>query len=232
MVQSWYSLLFAHWPVPAESLRSRIPPELELDLHGGEAWLGIVPFGMCGIRLRGLPPIPGASAFLELNVRTYVRERGSPDPNKTGVWFLSLDAASPLAVAAARAWFHLPYFRAAMSIEEGEWISYRSRRTHRGATPAGFEARYRATGDVFRSSPGSLESFLTDRFALYAVGRRGRLVRGEIEHAPWPLQPAEAEFSDNRMAQCHGIALPATKPLLHFSRRLDVRIGSPGPAAA
>src|SRR3989442_4778967 len=70
-----------------------------------------IPFGMRNVRLRALPPLPTVSRFLELNVRTYVTYDGYP-----GVYFLSLDAASRLAVAAARRWYRLPYVNAAMEM--------------------------------------------------------------------------------------------------------------------
>jgi len=111
MRQKWHDLLFMHWRIPPQTLRPLIPPALDLDIFEGSAWLGIVPFRMTGVRLRATPSIPGLSAFPELNVRTYIVAGGKP-----GVWFFSLDAASALAVATARAWFHLPYFRARMSL--------------------------------------------------------------------------------------------------------------------
>src|SRR5579859_5771812 len=110
MAQNWHDLLFAHWPLPAAILRPHVPARLEIETFGGQAWLGVVPFRMSGVRLRGTPAVPWLSAFPELNVRTYVVADGKP-----GVWFFSLDAANPMAVAIARAWFHLPYFRACMS---------------------------------------------------------------------------------------------------------------------
>jgi uncharacterized protein YqjF (DUF2071 family) len=127
MRQKWHDLLFMHWRIPPQTLRPLVPAALELDHFEGSAWLGVVPFRMTGVRLRGTPAIPGLSAFPELNVRTYVSAGGKP-----GVWFFSLDAASAIAVAAARAWFHLPYFRARMSLEaHGDEIRYQSHRTHR-----------------------------------------------------------------------------------------------------
>src|SRR5688572_24753277 len=110
MRMRWEDLLFAHWPLPAEVLRPLLPPELELDTFGGHAYLGVVPFRMSDVAPRGLPAIPGQSAFPELNVRTYVTHRG-----RSGVWFLSLDAASALTVAGARLFFHLPYVHARMT---------------------------------------------------------------------------------------------------------------------
>src|SRR6266550_2938689 len=111
MTQSWHNLLFAHWPVNAETLRTKIPPGLPLDLFDGQAWIGIVPFRMTNVAPRFIPALPLLSEFAELNVRTYVTLGGKP-----GVYFFSLDAASSMAVAAARSMLHLPYFSATMSV--------------------------------------------------------------------------------------------------------------------
>ncbi len=220
MRQVWNELLFAHWPVEPAQLLPTLPPGLRLDGYNGQAWVGVVPFRLSGLRPRWLPPLPGLSTFPELNVRTYVR---GPDGEKPGVWFYSLDAANPLAVWAARRWFRLPYFRARMRLERaGDWLHYTSQRTHPGAPPARFEGRYRPTGPVFEASLGSLESFLTDRYCLYAASRGGRLYRLEIDHVPWPLQPAEAELRLDGLVAAHGIRLPDVPPLLHFSRRLEM----------
>ena len=218
MSMRWYDLLFMHWPVPAPMLRPLIPAGLKLDTYEGEAWVGVVPFGMSRVRPRFAPPIPWVSKFLELNVRTYVTARGKP-----GVWFFSLDAANPLAVRVARRTFHLPYFDAKMSMcnKIGD-IRYNSARTHRGASPATFSASYRATGAVAPAAPGGLEDFLTNRLCLYSAASSGQLFRGDIAHAPWPLQPAEAEVAQNTMARAAGIRLPDTTPLLHYAGKLDV----------
>ena len=222
MAQVWHDLLFAHWPIPIDALRARVPKCLELDTFEGRAWLGIVPFRMTGVRLRLTPPLPGLSAFPELNVRTYVVHHDRP-----GVFFFSLDAASPLAVAAARAWFALPYYRGRMRCDpEGEGIRYAHERTHAGAPPARLEVRYAPVGPVFRARTGSLEHWLTERYCLYAV-RGERAWRADIHHAPWPLQLATASFERNTMAGAHGLELPPEAPLLHFSRRQDVVVWNP-----
>lgn len=219
MAMRWLDLLFAHWPVPAAALRPYIPAGLALDTFDRAAWLGVVPFRMAGVRPRLVPPLPGISAFPELNVRTYVTAERKP-----GVWFFSLDAANPLAVEAARLGFHLPYFRAGMACEpQGDGVRYTSERTHRGAAPATFTGSYRPTGPVYRAAPGSLEHWLTERYCLYAANRAGDIWRGDIHHMPWPLQPAEAEIEHTTMTNQIGLRLPATRPLLHFARELDVR---------
>src|SRR6266404_10006502 len=122
MAQSWHDLLFAHWQVDAAALRPLLPPQLQIDTFGGSAWLAVVPFRMTGVRLPGTPALPWLSAFPELNVRTYVTCDGEP-----GVWFFSLDAGNALAVAIARAWFHLPYFRAHAPRKPGRLESLRQR---------------------------------------------------------------------------------------------------------
>jgi uncharacterized protein YqjF (DUF2071 family) len=231
MAQSWHDLLFAHWPVDAADLRPHIPKALQIDTFRGQAWIAVVPFRMSGVRLRGVPSLPRLSAFPELNVRTYVvADTEVAGDRKPGVWFFSLDARNPLAVAVARAWFHLSYFRARMRCEDRDgWIHYASERTHRGAHPANLEAKYRPTGAVFEAQPGTVEHFLTERYCLYASHPRGCLLRGEIHHPPWPLQVAEADFRQNSMTEVAGVSLPAGEPLLHFARRQDVVLWSPRP---
>jgi uncharacterized protein YqjF (DUF2071 family) len=227
MFQRWHDLLFAHWPVEPEALRGQLPPGLELDLHEGRAWLGVVPFRMSAIRLRGTPPVPGLSAFTELNVRTYVRAGGH-----RGVWFFSLDAASRLAVRVARRWFHLPYFDARMTVDaEGEDLRYHSTRTHRGAPGAELAARYGPRGPVELAARGTLEHFLTERYCLFAWNGR-RLLRGDIHHAPWPLQPAGVELERQTMARAAGLATEGGPALVHFARALEVLLWAPVPATA
>jgi uncharacterized protein YqjF (DUF2071 family) len=228
MAQTWRNLLFAHWPVPEHPLRRHIPPELELQTFEGQPWLSVTPFVLTGLRPRALPALPGLSRFPELNVRTYVTAGGKP-----GVFFFSLDAASRLAVYAARRLYSLPYFRARITVQTThERIVYSSRRTDRRAPPAMFSAVYRPTGEAAIATSGTLAHWLTERYCLYAVDRLGGLHRAEIHHAPWRLQPAEAEILLNTMTTGLGFDLPSVAPLVHFTSRLDVCVWSPEPIAA
>ncbi len=218
LAMSWHELLFMHWPVPAEALRSLIPPALELDTFDGDAWLGVVPFRMSGVRPRFLPAVPPLSDFPELNLRTYVTAGGKP-----GIWFFSLDAHNPVAVRLARATFKLPYYDADISCRvQGEEVRYAGVRTHRNAPPAEFRGRYKPAGEAFGSRPGSLEHFLTERYCLYSADGRGRVRRGDIHHELWPLQRAEVETERLEMTAQIGVGLPDTEPLLHYAHRLDV----------
>jgi uncharacterized protein YqjF (DUF2071 family) len=228
MAQVWSDLLFAHWPVPPDALRPLLPNGLALDTFEGDAWVAVVPFRMSGVRLRLSPAAPWLSAFPELNVRTYVT-----DGERPGVWFFSLDAANPVAVAIARRWYHLPYYRARMTVvpaSHGTGVTYASVRIHGGAPPAAFRGSYRPVAPPFNAVPGSLEHFLVERYCLYAA-TRGAILRAEIDHPPWDLQLAAAEVETNTMAAAAGIALPDRPPLLHFARRQEVVAWAPHPMA-
>lgn len=222
MAQNWHDLLFAHWPVPTERMRELVPLELELDTFEDRAWIGVVPFCMSHVRLRGTPALPGLSAFPELNVRTYVKTAGKP-----GVWFFSLDAANRIAVEVARAWFHLPYFSACMKLAaNGDEIRYSSRRVDRRGCGESLEMRFAAQEESVDVPRGSLEYFLTERYCLYARRRDGAVLRSEIHHAPWHLQRARAEFAENTMTKALGVDLSG-KPLLHFAKLQEVVVWAP-----
>ena len=220
---TWLDLAFLHWRVPAAALERFIPAGLTLQTFDGSAWLGVVPFRMARTRARGIPPVPGTSDFLELNVRTYVTHGKRP-----GVWFFSLDCQNPLAVRGARTAFYLPYMDARMSetraaaSEISAATESRSLRTHAGEPPARFQARYSGDGQAFQTQPGSLEHWLTERYCLYSADRQGRVYRGEIRHAPWTLRTAKVDLLENTMAAPLGLTLSATPDLAHVAAPLEV----------
>jgi uncharacterized protein YqjF (DUF2071 family) len=208
MGQTWLDLLFVHWRVPHDLLRPHVPGRLELEEHDGSAWIGLTPFRVTGLRLRGAPPLPLLSSFLELNCRTYVRGDDRP-----GIWFFSLDASSRAAVAAARRTYRLPYRHA--QIEAGSDSFHAD--TEGGGS---FRTRYHGVGTPAPAEPATLEYFLAERYCLYAGD--GEL-RAEIHHAPWPLQPAEADTEHRGIAP---VELEG-EPIYHYARRQDVLIWSP-----
>ena len=221
MFQKWRSLLFLHWAVPPDEVRKLLPTGLELDLHEGTAYVGLVPFTMRGIRPVGLPAVRWLSDFHETNVRTYVHIHGR-DP---GVWFFSLDAANPVAVAIARALFHLPYYHARMSLTHhpGGAITYRSTRLKAGASPAACHISGRPVGAVSPAEVGTLEHFLLERYYLYST-RRGRLYRGQVHHSPYPAQAAETLDIEETLLDAAGLVRLPDRPLVHFAKGVDVEI--------
>jgi len=243
MHQNWGKLLFMHWAIDAELLRPLIPKDLSIDTFDGAAWIGEVPFTMWGIRASFLPPIPGTTAFHELNVRTYVHCNGVP-----GVWFFSLDAAHSLAVWGARTFYHLPYFNADMRLtQQGTSIEYSSTRSDsltygeffageaadipaaassdsgRNYPRAELNASWTIGEPLPRASPGSIEFFLTERYCLYSL-HCGRLYRSRIFHEPWPLRKATLNSRRSKMIESLGIAAPRESPLVHYAEKIAVDI--------
>jgi uncharacterized protein YqjF (DUF2071 family) len=213
--QRWQDMLFAHWSVEAAAVARLLPARVEPDERDGSAWVGLVAFVMTGTRSAFWPGLPALPPIPELNVRTYVRVAGVP-----AVWFLSLDASSPFFVSIGRTLYGLRYHLARMTtVSDGRRVHYLSVRGR-----SAFAASYGPTGPASRARPGSLEHFLVERYRLFSE-RRGRLITAEVEHAPWQLQPADAQIQLNRMAP-PGLPLSAP-PLLHFARGVEARISAP-----
>jgi uncharacterized protein len=226
MRQKWRKLLFLHWEVRPDDLRPLVPPQLELDLFDGAAYVGLVPFTMTGVRPVGLPAVRGLSRFHETNVRTYVRREGH-DP---GVWFFSLDAANRVAVTLARSFFHLPYYYARMFLErEGATdperagpILYAGVRRD-DPRPASYLIRANPIGSIHPAQPDTLAHFLVERYILYSLAN-DRLYQGRVHHQPYPLQAAEVLTLDESLLAAAGIRRPAAAPLAHFAQGVDVKV--------
>lgn len=222
MHQQWKDLLFVHWEVAPAEVAATLPPGLHVDTFGGKAYLGLVPFFMQGIRPRGLPPVPGISSFLEMNVRTYVHD----DEGRPGVWFYSLDANQTLAVTIARRFFHLPYHRATMSARRDKdgLIEYHCKR--RGLDEK-WSTRiiYGSGSELDAPAPGSLESFLVERYWLYASAPDGSLRAGQVHHPPYPVSEARVEVLTDAACASAGFQIDQRKPdHVLFSKGVSVEL--------
>ena len=219
--QSWIDLTFLHWRVPVATLRPLIPAALEVDTFDGDAFIGVVPFTMTGVRPLWAPAVPGISNFHETNVRTYVHHRGG-DP---GVWFFSLEAASRIAVTIARTFWHLPYHHAEMTLKKGpEGIRYTSTRRSPPPLPAVCNVTCRPLSAPTHAVPGTLEHFLAERYLLYADAGDGALRRGAVHHVPYPLQTAEVSAWEESLVAAAGMERPPGEPIAHYASRVDVEI--------
>ena len=214
--QTWSDLLFLHWPVDTELLQSLLPKGLTVDICQGQAYIGIVPFMMYDVRPWWIPKWC-AFNFLETNVRTYVHHNGE----HPGVYFFSLDAASWLAVQAARIGWSLPYFHAKMTMQkQKENTLYEMTRKQE----ARLRVQYQQLHDVDSSNPESLEFFLAERYLLYTE-RSGRLYRGQVHHTPYPLKEAKVMELEQNLLSAAGIQGIEPSPLLaHYSSGVDVDI--------
>ena len=207
-----------HWQIPVEALRPLLPPRLTIDTYEGKAWIGLIPFTIWNLRPRFIPSLPWISHFHEINVRTYVHLNGIP-----GVWFFSLDANQFVDVMAARAFFHLPYYPASMSLEQTDMtIIYTSRRQD-ATRQAEFNATWTIGAERPAAEPGSLDFFLIERYCLYASSK-GKLYRCRIFHEPWPLQGPNLSKWFSSMLEADGLPTPAGEPLVHCGGPVHVEV--------
>jgi uncharacterized protein YqjF (DUF2071 family) len=220
MHQNWENLLFLHWPVDPAVMRPLIPPALEIDTFEGQAYIGITPFSLTGLRLLSLPAVPGLESFLEINVRTYVHYRGMP-----GIWFFSLDASKLIPAMAARVLFALPYFKASMEFNrDGNEFQFTSKRT----VPPDAHFRVRWTTGMRLREPAleSLAFFLVERYCFFAnVGDQMTMTR--VYHHPWILDEGFVLEQESTMISSLGLPEPTGPALTHFSQSLNVEVWPP-----
>jgi hypothetical protein len=211
MYQRWEELLFLHWPVEPQIVAKVLPPGLAVDTYKGNAWIGVVPFSMRGVRPRFLPAVPSLSSFPELNLRTYVVDkRGRP-----GVWFYSLDTPKRLPNWIARTFFHLNYRLARIKVEDkGSLRSYRSE-LHMGTdwdAPQKYE--WERLGESFTAEAGSLDFFLAERYRLFAYNEaKAQLMTGQVHHQAYPLQQVYLKYYSKRLFTLNGLSKPDISPV-------------------
>lgn len=233
--QSWRDLVFVHWEIEPASVAQLLPPELEPELFNGRAYVGLIPFRMTDIRHVLLPAIPGLSATLETNVRTYVKRKDIAHEPIPAVWFFSLEASSTLAVIAARLGFGLPYFKAKMTFEkrvaaDGTMrVSASSTRRWPHPAPAYslVEAEFSESAPLHPAQPGSLEYFLIERYALY-TRYRGTLRYARVAHDPYQITPGSLVRIDTELLSAAALPPPGEhqEALVHRAADVAVRIGA------
>lgn len=215
----WRHLLFANWPVDAETIAERVPDALSVEEYDGVGWLSIVSLLNVDVRPRGVPSWAGVSAP-QVNLRTYVRRGGDGTSGDaaSGVYFFSLDASSLASVVGARLAHHLPYHYARVRFRTADdRVDISSRRRHPGARPARYSATYWPAGERFTPESGSLASFLTERRRTFVQAADESLRVTEIEHDPWQLSPAEASVAAHSLFEANAFERPTASPTLYYS---------------
>ena len=130
--------------------------------YDGDAWLGLVPFRLANLRLRGLPPCRASPSSSSTSAPT--------SRSTTGPACGSARSTSRTRCCSRRrsATHRLPAYRARMSAGARRRRAARSRRRRDGLS---FTARYRPAGEPFTAEPG-LARALPDRALLPLHGRR------------------------------------------------------------
>jgi uncharacterized protein YqjF (DUF2071 family) len=211
--QSWHDLFFAHWRVPVASVEAHLPRGLEVETWDGAAWISVVAFRL-KVRRRWLPPLPG-TRFVELNLRTYVRQG-----RDSGIYFLSIHAGKRIGVALARWLTPLPYVFAPIRYERhGQIWCFECRRADgsMGLLEANFTPLEPA------STPA--DTWLLERYRAFAADRRGRLWRMWAQHLPWQVCRVEAHVLTNHLGMPWGLALNREPDAVHFAPEMTARLG-------
>jgi uncharacterized protein YqjF (DUF2071 family) len=219
--QTWADLTFLHWRFPAAAVQRLLPAGLEADIIDGSAWVALVPFVMCDVRLVGLPPFPRLSRFPELNVRTYVR---GPDGHD-GIYFLRLFTPRPAFNWALRSAGVQYRFAHARHERSGTRRSYGFRRP---GDPSGrplLAARVEVGEALAVEEHAGLLDSLTGRWNAYAR-RAGHLLRLPVEHEPWLLHAATARAPRWPLTD-FGLPEPRGRPLAHAAPAVHARFGAP-----
>lgn len=188
----WERVVFLHFAVAAETLKSYLPPSLELELHDRNACVSLVALTMQRFRPAqrfsaawALRPIPRQQF---LNVRTYVRHHDEP-----GAFFLWGWLSNPLPIAPPL--FDLPCAFGRMDYRH----DYETKQI-RGVVTAGSQRfSYRASFPPRSSfdccSTGSLAEFALERYTGFFTHKHSTKIF-RAWHPPWLQTSIDAEIED------------------------------------
>ena len=231
----WEALTYLHWDVDPDLVSASLPPGLAPDLHGGRAWVGLIPFRMAGIGVgtapaalrdaspRGLPLPQGT--FPETNVRTYVV---GPDGGR-GVYFHTLDITRLAPTAVARLGYRLPYCWSTMRIgRRGDRLAYLADRRWPRSDGARSHVIVEVGEPLAPAERTPLDDFLSARWSLYVATPRGAVRRALVDHGPWPLRHARLLHLEDGLTTAAGYDVTGRPPVhVRFGGDVDVAVGPP-----
>jgi uncharacterized protein len=209
--QEWNNALFLHWNVPASELIKVIPKGLPLDTFNGEGWISLVAFTMERIRPRYLPSISAISDFHEVNVRTYVNK-----DNKSGVYFLSIEAGKHISCFVAKLLSGLAYTKSRIYFQtKSNTRNYLSENIN---SDSQLDVHFTIGARVPYKS--DLHTWLTERYCLY-LAQGQKVFRYQTHHKPWALN--DVNISNlNTQYKIGNISLHRKPDLAHFSPGVKV----------
>lgn len=205
--QEWQNVFFLHWKVELSELQKYVPHELEIELYNGKAWVSIVGFDMQNIRPRYLPAFSLVSNFLELNIRTYVKHN-----DKSGVYFLNIEAGSRVSSFLAKFLSGLPYQYVPIICRDGSFELHNQKHGNK------FSVKYQPK-EVIAEKLG-VDRWLTEKYALYHV-QEDKSYIFEIHHLEWPIQKIDISSLQFHYPKFQGL-LNGRPELAHYSSGVEV----------
>jgi uncharacterized protein YqjF (DUF2071 family) len=194
----WDNVVFLHWRAAAERIRLYLPRGLEPERFDGSAWVSLVGLNVTALGIRSQ----------QLNVRTYVVGERGP-----GIHLLDVQVDHPLPLAARL--FGIPYhlYRALdLSGQGGMW---RLR-----ARDVAVDVALLADQPPSPARPG-FETFVLERYRVYAELPGGLLYSVEIAHPPWQVRPLVVLGESPAAPLTLGDGGPVAA---HYSEGVDMRI--------
>lgn len=174
--QEWNDVLFLHFIVSFDELRSLVPENLILDDFNQQYFVSIVCFKMEKIRPINFPSFPLISDFHEINIRTYIK-----NDDKPGVYFLSIEAAKTISAKIAKILSGLPYEKSNIKRTSNAYINLNKRTNN--TLNISFKVEEKLAKDA-------MKDWLTERYCLY-LEQNKNLFRYEIQHQEWELNNTE-----------------------------------------
>ena len=209
----WRQLAMLNYSVDPAMLAPFVPAGTELDSWGGATYVSVVGFMFLKTRVLGLA-IPFHCNFPEVNLRFYVRRRGTPgelhidaDGYKRGVVFIKEIVPRVAIAAVARAvygeaYVALPMRRRSELVTDGERVhgrvayDWRLRGEWQGL-------QLEIDGVPTALVAGSEEEFITEHYWGYANGS-GRTLEYRVEHPPWRVWAAKQATLHGDMGALYG----------------------------
>jgi len=163
------------------------------------------------IKPRYFPSISTISDFHEVNVRTYVNK-----DNKSGVYFLSIEAEKHISRLVAKLLSGLPYTKSRIHFQ----IKSNTRNYSSANTNNDFQLDVNFTVGESVNNKSDLHTWLTERYCLY-LEQDQKVFRYQTHHKPWALN--DVKISDlNTKYKIGNISLQRNPELVHFSQGVKV----------
>ena len=205
--QEWNDAIFLHWQVDLATLKKFVPEELEIDLFEGKPWVSLVAFTVENIRPKYLPSFSPISNFDEVNIRTYIKSG-----EKTGVYFLSIEAGKRLSCKVAKGISELPYRFSTIK---------RSKKAFE-CSNIGFKDQLKIQFQLGqeKTNKNELDKWLTERYALFQ-DTINSINEFEVHHLEWNIDEIELENIEVNYPRFN--ELINNKPdLTHYSKGVKV----------
>jgi uncharacterized protein YqjF (DUF2071 family) len=211
LTAEWRDLAMLSWEVDPELLRPHVPEGTELDSREGRTYLSVVAFRFLDTRLRGIA-VPFHRDFEEVNLRLYVRRRGSEGWRRGVVFVRELVPRAAIA-AVARLAYGERYLAVPMShsVERAEPDGW-TRSVRFGWRSKGREEELRlaAQGPPGEPEEGGLEEFIAEHYWGYARRRDGSTTEYRVEHPRWRVSPGVEPLLDCDAEVLYGATLART----------------------